>query len=258
MNQFAICHLGVIPCRAEPTDKSELVTQWLFGDIVSILEQQGNWIKVEGEQDRYQGWVDFKQIQPITEQNYLVHKSYPHQQITDSLFTAITWQDTQVVQWIPLGSQINCDASGIGHLGNKKYQITGKIPQPHSNKDLVLIAKSMLMAPYLWGGKTAMGIDCSGFTQVVYRTASVQLPRDASQQYLLGTERIYLEDYKPLDLAFFDNDQGKIIHVGIVLSNNQIIHASGEVRFDQLDATGIFNKERNCYTHQLKSIKKVI
>jgi len=115
-----------------------------------------------------------------------------------------------------------------------------------------------LNAPYLWGGRSPFGIDCSGFTQVIYKLNGFKLPRDASQQATIGETLSFIEESESGDLAFFDNEEGNIIHVGIMLENNNIIHASGKVRIDKIDHQGIFNSETNTYSHRLRLIKKIL
>jgi hypothetical protein len=124
--------------------------------------------------------------------------------------------------------------------------------------DLLTTAYMYLNAPYLWGGKTPFGIDCSGFTQMVYKLNGYKVLRDASQQSTQGEALSFIEESEPGDLAFFDNDEGKIIHVGIMMENNYIIHASGKVRIDRVDHLGIYNAELNKHTHRLRVIKKII
>ena len=115
-----------------------------------------------------------------------------------------------------------------------------------------------LNAPYLWGGKTPLGIDCSGFTQLVYKINGVKLKRDASDQALQGQTLSFIEESEPGDLAFFDDSEGNITHVGLLLENHRIIHASGMVRIDKIDQSGIFNIETQSHSHKLRFIKKMI
>jgi cell wall-associated NlpC family hydrolase len=128
----------------------------------------------------------------------------------------------------------------------------------NSKNKLIENAYIYLNAPYLWGGRSPLGIDCSGFTQLLYKLNGVQLPRDASQQAKVGQTLSFVEESEAGDLAFFDNEEGNIIHVGMVLDNNRIIHASGKVRIDRLDHQGIYNVDTHKYSHRLRLIKKII
>ena len=114
-----------------------------------------------------------------------------------------------------------------------------------------------LNAPYLWGGRSPFGIDCSGFTQLVFKFAGIKLQRDAYQQGGQGSIINFIEEVQPGDLAFFSNDEGAIIHVGIMLKDNRIIHSSGKVRIDKIDHFGIYNAETKKHSHLLKLIKRM-
>ena len=158
---------------------------------------------------------------------------------------------------IPLGASL----SFLNHneINTEGFQFEGlKTSGIKPKSDLITTAYQYLNAPYLWGGKTPFGIDCSGFTQMVYKLNGYHLLRDASQQAGQGDALSFIEESEPGDLAFFDNDEGKIIHVGIMMENNYIIHASGKVRIDRLDHLGIYNAEQNRHTHRLRVIKKII
>jgi cell wall-associated NlpC family hydrolase len=139
------------------------------------------------------------------------------------------------------------------------YKFTGNSTQGFSQKKfLIENALIYLNAPYLWGGRSPFGIDCSGFTQLVYRLQGIKLPRDAYQQAEVGNTLSFIEESEEGDLAFFDNTEGKIIHVGIIMKNNYIIHASGKVRIDRIDQQGIFNSSLKTHTHKLRLIKSIV
>jgi cell wall-associated NlpC family hydrolase len=252
---FGICNLAIIPLRSEPSDRSEIVSQVLFGEHFEILEKQNQWSKIKMQFDNYEGWVDSKQYQEISETNYF--------QLTNDtiilnadLLEYVSAPSNLLIP-IPLGASLS-------FLNNKEINTTHlefegtKISGTKDKKELINTAFLYLNSPYLWGGKTPFGIDCSGFTQMVYKLNGFKLLRDASQQATQGEALSFIEESEPGDLAFFDNDEGNITHVGIIMENNYIIHASGKVRIDRLDHLGIYNPEINKHTHKLRVIKKII
>ncbi len=248
--QYGISSLSIVPLRIEPDDRSELVSQVLYGDFFKVLEKRKNWSKIRIAFDNYEGWIDNKQFLEIAEDNYLKINSEPLKLSTDVL-EFVQNAETQL-QTIPLGSVLN-GLSLLNHSFDGNFTDT---VQPKEN--LITTAYSYLNAPYLWGGKTPFGIDCSGFTQMVYKLNGYKLLRDASQQATQGEALSFIEESEPGDLAFFDNNEGKIIHVGIIMNDNYIIHAHGKVRVDRLDHSGIYNTERKLHTHKLRVIKKII
>ena len=252
---FGICNLGIVPIRSEASDRSEMVSQLLFGDSFKIIETTPKWTKIQTAFDAYEGWIDNKQFQKITEIQYnLLENS--ETVLNGELIDFISYETNQLMP-IPLGSSLNF--LDINEINTANYQFEGKKEcgiKPKEN--LLKTAFLYLNAPYLWGGKTPFGVDCSGFTQMVYKLNGYKIHRDASQQALEGEPLSFIEESEPGDLAFFDNDEGNITHVGIIMDNNYIIHASGKVRIDRLDHTGIYNPEINKHTHKLRVIKKII
>ena len=252
---FGICNLGIVPIRSEASDRSEMVSQLLFGDSFKIIETSPKWTKIQTAYDAYEGWIDNKQFQKITEIQYnLLENS--ESILNGELIDFISFETNQLMP-IPLGSSLNF--LDINEINTANFQFEGKKEcgvKPKEN--LLKTAFLYLNAPYLWGGKTPFGIDCSGFTQMVYKLNGYKLLRDASQQAIQGDALSFIEESEPGDLAFFDNDEGNIIHVGIMMENNYIIHASGKVRIDRLDHLGIYNAETNRHTHKLRVIKKII
>jgi gamma-D-glutamyl-L-lysine dipeptidyl-peptidase len=252
---FAICNLAIIPLRAEPSDRSEIVSQVLFGEHFEILESDNQWSRIKLFFDDYEGWIDSKQYQIISEKNY-TDLSDDAIVLNSDLVEYVT-NPKNLLLPIPLGASlsfINHSDINIDNFEFEGMRISGIKPK----SSLIPSAFMYLNAPYLWGGKTPFGIDCSGFTQMVYKLNGYKLLRDASQQCSQGEALSFIEESEPGDLAFFDNEEGKIIHVGIIMENNYIIHASGKVRIDRLDHLGIYNAELNRHTHRLRVIKKII
>lgn len=252
---FGICNLAIIPLRLEASDKSEIVSQVLFGEHFEVLEQLKQWSFIKMHYDGYEGWVDSKQFQIISESSFNQLSSEAIILNAD-LIEYITAPSNLLIP-IPLG----CSLSFINHneINTSNFDFEGTRASGEKSKDnLINSAFMYLNAPYLWGGKTPFGIDCSGFTQMVYKLNGHKLLRDASQQSTQGEALSFIEESEPGDLAFFDNEEGAIIHVGIIMDDNYIIHASGKVRVDRLDHLGIFNAETNKHTHKLRVIKKII
>ncbi|MDO7173677.1 C40 family peptidase [Mariniflexile sp. AS56] len=248
--QYGICNLSIVPLRNEPSDTSELVSQVLYGDVFKILEQRKSWSKIRLAFDKYEGWIDNKQLIEIDEEQYL-QLSIEAPQLSIDLVEFIE-DSNQQLHPILLGSSLN-GLSTLNHIHDGSV-IAGVKPK----ENLIKTAFLYLNSPYLWGGKTPFGIDCSGFTQMVYKLNGYKLLRDASQQATQGEALSFIEESEPGDLAFFDNSEGVITHVGIIMSDNYIIHAHGKVRIDRLDHSGIYNVDRNVHTHKLRVIKKVI
>lgn len=252
---FAICNLAIIPLRAEPSDRSEIVSQLLFGEHFEIIETQNQWSKIKLYFDYYEGWVDSKQYQVISEKSF--KELSKDAIILNSDLVEYVSNPSNILLPITLGASVSFLHHSEINVENFEFEglrVSGIKPK----SDLITTSFLYLNAPYLWGGKTPFGIDCSGFTQMVYKLNGYKLLRDASQQSTQGEALSFIEESEPGDLAFFDNEEGKIIHVGIIMENNYIIHASGKVRIDRLDHLGIYNAEQNRHTHRLRVIKKII
>jgi hypothetical protein len=245
----------MIPLRLEHSDKSEIVSQVLFGEHFEICEQFKQWYRIKLHYDFYDGWIDSKQIQLISESDYN-QLSNDAIILNGDLIEYITSASNFLLP-IPLGSSLSFLNHNEINTSNFNFEGT-KISGVKPKKELIDTAFMYLHAPYLWGGKTPFGIDCSGFTQMVYKLNGYKLDRDASQQALQGEALSFIEESEPGDLAFFDNEEGNIIHVGIIMKDNYIIHASGKVRVDRLDHLGIYNPEFNKHTHKLRVIKKIV
>ena len=251
---YGISNLSIVPMRNEAADQSEMVNQVIFGEHFKVLEIRKKWSKIRLAHDSYEGWICNKQWIEIEED---IYKQLDKEvaTITTDILDIITKNHHQP---IVIGSILPSYKSGHALINNEMYQFDGLTTPGFIKKDkLVENALMYLNAPYLWGGRSPLGIDCSGFTQMVYRLQGIDLPRDAYQQAEVGTTLSFVEESEPGDLAFFDNTEGKINHVGIILEDNHIIHAAGKVRIDRIDQQGIFNTEIGNHTHKLRLIKSI-
>jgi hypothetical protein len=258
MMTTAINLLSVIPMRKEPSHRSEMVSQLLFGEYAEILEEQEQFLKVRCLYDDYEGWVQTNQLTKVKEDQVLSTNEYIGVNYEEVL---INWRCRNM----PFGVPIYYPQSPAHYLefGNAQVvysvleQAVWSTEQKHFNKkNLDTIIWIFLDTPYLWGGKSIYGIDCSGFVQQVFKMFGIKLLRDA---YLQAGQGALVEKFKETrlgDLAFFHNEKGSVTHVGIILENNQIIHASGKVRLDMIDEKGIVNKETGERTHQLHSMRR--
>ena len=248
--QYGIAHLSMVSLRETPNHPAEQISQVLYGELFKVLEVRKNWSRIRLAFDKYEGWMDNNQYTFCTEEQYNeCIKQKPV--LSNNLVDFITKADGQLM---PVSQGISLNTLSILNHSFDGDIIEGK--QPKDN--IIETALTYLNTPYQWGGKTPFGIDCSGFSQIVYKLNGYQLKRDASQQATQGEALSFIEESEPGDLAFFDNDEGRITHVGIMMKDNYIIHAHGKVRIDRIDHTGIFNSEKRTHTHKLRVIKRII
>jgi hypothetical protein len=255
-----IITLPLVPLRESESEISEMFTQLLFGELVEVLEVHERWISVRNLTDGYTGWADRKMIKVLTEtEGNMLLNADKYCVTVPFLLCDKTISDEKM--FLPGGSFLPSLKKGRFEIGNEIYQISvpfnSKLKEILSEK-IVNYAFQYLNAPYLWGGKSIMGIDCSGLVQVVYAMCDILLPRDASQQVEMGRVIDFLFEAEAGDLAFFENAEGSIIHVGILLNTRQIIHASGSVKLESIDSQGIISSQTGEYTHTLRVIKRVI
>jgi gamma-D-glutamyl-L-lysine dipeptidyl-peptidase len=255
--KYAICLLSHVAVRKDPSERSEMVNQLLFGELAEILEKKKGWLCVRSCYDQYEGWVTDQQLQLIDKKSYDQYLRSWTYCSTD--LVAYVKEETQGLR-IPVvaGSSFPRMLRANFIASDFRFQFDGKMNKPSAlpeRRQIVATAKKFLGSPYLWGGRSPMGIDCSGFIQVVFKINNLVMPRDAWQQATVGDILSFPEEALPGDLAFFDDADGKVIHVGLLLGKGRIIHASGQVRIDNLDHQGIFSEKEKRYTHKLRMLK---
>jgi cell wall-associated NlpC family hydrolase len=250
----AICTVAVAPVRKEPSHRVEMISQLLFGESIIVLEKKEEWVKLRSRYDGYEGWVTHHLVTETTKE--VAEAPGPH--VTTGLLNEINWDG--IVFCIPMGCTLPAYNGVTGTLWDEAYQYRGAIRnrnEPYSKALFRSLVKQWLQAPYLWGGKTGMGVDCSGFVQVVCKVLGVPLLRDAYQQAEQGAPVENINAAKEGDLAFFKSETGRITHVGLVLEGHRIIHTSGKVRIDTLGPEGIYG-DGNRQTHHLHSIRRLL
>lgn len=245
--------------RKKPDDTAEMVSQMLFGEVCTLVSRKNkSWMKVQCEWDQYTGWVDPKQYRLIAEEEYdaiVAARSF-------SLDLTQSVSNGDAAFPIVLASTLPQFDGMSSKIDGKKYFFNGQAIDPSevavSPELLVKVARKYLHAPYLWGGRSPFGIDCSGLTQCIFKIFGIRLPRDAYQQADHGQMVDFVETSQIGDLAFFVNKEGHIHHVGIILENNEILHASGRVRIDKIDHYGIYHHGKRSYTHELRFVKRLL
>ena len=255
MTRYGVCTLSIVPLRAESSDKSEILSQLLFGDSFEILEFTEKWTRIKTTFDDYEGWIDSKQYifvsRPGNDTAKVILGLRPLHEVLKL--------STKEKLYLVAGSAIPQPSNGRFSLGSEEYQIDSDALLPDVadfGNSVAEYARFFLNAPYLWGGKSLFGIDCSGLTQIVFKMLGKSLKRDAWQQAEQGEVVNFLQEAKAGDLAFFDNEEGRVVHVGIMLDDQHIIHASGRVKIDPIDGQGIYSLDLKKHTHKLRIIKR--
>lgn len=256
--QSAICLLAVVPMRKEPSHRSEMVSQLLFGEYVERGEEKNDFVLVKCLYDGYEGWVQANQLTAVDEAQTHSTANYIGAYTAEVL---VDGRSRQLPFAVPIYSLANPGEPLRFGEQQVSYSLVeaavwhskGKI---FSKESLDGVVQIFLDTPYLWGGKSVFGIDCSGFVQQVFKLFGIKLLRDAYLQATQGTEVKNLDEACLGDLLFFQNEQGRIMHVGILLENREIVHASGKVRIDTVDGDGIINRETGKRTHAFHSIRR--
>jgi gamma-D-glutamyl-L-lysine dipeptidyl-peptidase len=246
MHPSIACVIAAAPLRAETTDRSEMVSQLLFGETAQVIKEKEKWYRIRTIADQYEGWIEKKLVLPAQQPTSRHIVTHP----------VTLMDDLDQVYRLSPGAVLPSDQKQFD-FAERKFTRNEDLTRPSST---LSFAMNYLGTPYLWGGRSLYGVDCSGFSQMIARYNGMEIPRDAYQQAEKGTIVNFLAEAQTGDLAFFDNPEGKIIHVGMVINEGdhcQIIHASGHVRIDALDHQGIFRKDEKAYTHSLRIIKRL-
>lgn len=258
---YGLCTLSIIPLRQQPQHKSEMTSQILFGETCEILDQNGQWSLVRLAYDDYEGWVETRQIESISEELYHDMNQGPTTVSDLSTHAILMKLGRDEMQHLVPGSTLPMmEEDGLFTIGLTSYMFLGLAKETCTDdlpQEVEEVSRFYLNTPYLWGGRSVFGIDCSGLTQMVFKHFGMAIRRDAYQQATQGRTVDFLQEAKAGDLAFFDSEEGKITHVGILISNSEIIHASGKVRVDHIDENGIFNTDTQSYSHRLRIIKRL-
>ncbi|EAR01863.1 NlpC/P60 family protein [Maribacter sp. HTCC2170] len=247
--QYGICQLSIVPIRSVAEETAEMISQLLYGEHFKVLEERKHWSKIRSTFDKCEGWVQNLQILLVDEREF------------NNLNTDISPQYTiDLVSFVEMdkGNLLPIVLGSVFHKNSKHIHEGSLVSSKQEKDNLINTALLYLNAPHLWGGKTPFGVDAPGLTQMVYRINGHNLLRDSAEQATQGTALSFIEECEAGDLAFFDNKEGIIDHVGLIMDNNYIIHVHGHVRIDRIDHTGIFNNDTKTYTHQLRVLKKII
>ena len=263
MGSSGICLLSVVSVRNQPAHKGEQVSQLLFGEVYSVLDVCGGWLKIRIQSDGYEGFIPFNQhfeLQDSDLDDLLKLKTHTAYRLISRL------EDlrTGVVFPVLRGSTLYASDGEMFQIGGRQFLLHEDI-LPNRPEDsvqrLLDFAFTYLNAPYQWGGRSPFGVDCSGFMQVVFKSEGISLPRDAWQQATLGQEVAFIQEVRPGDLAFFSSaeEEDGISHVGLIYDNEAaVIHASGWVKVGLLDNAGLFDPLTKRHTHFLRFIKRIL
>ena len=259
---FGISELSIVPVRKDPSHRTEMLTQILFGERFRIIDKIKEWSYIELLFDGSHGWVENSSRKELNIEEYNILTD--NEPVILPGISVAQSKDLPQLSEITLmpGSEIyglTGKKDGFSFMGkNYKLDNSIEIKSGTTRDNIIETAKTYMNSPYLWGGKSPCGTDCAGYVQMVYKINGISLPRDVAEQPGKGITLSFVEEAQPGDLAFFDDDRGQIIHVGLLLEKNRIIHASDTVRIDKFDHQGIYKEESDQYTHKLRVVKRIL
>ncbi|MCX6327102.1 MAG: C40 family peptidase [Bacteroidia bacterium] len=249
-----ICENVFVPLRSGPSHRTEMLSQILFGEKYSAVEKSGSWMKIETLFDKYTGWIDMDHLQHTVDEEissgYVLNR------------TLLCYKNDKTKMVLEAGCEVFKPdfEDKIFAIGKNIYNTCPEFSNKYisTNDSLPDTAMKFINSPYIWGGRIPSGIDCSGFTQLVYKIHGMAIPRDSWQQADAGKNIDFIDEAEPGDLVFFDNERGRISHVGMMISRGLVMHASGRVRIDSIDHQGIFKPEIGGYSYHLRMIKRIV
>lgn len=252
--KYACVAVPAAPVRRKAGHREEMVNQLLFGEAVLVLKEKGPlWRKIRSLHDGYEGWMTRTLLEAVT----AAAAEVPATITVSGLLQPISMDGKSM--FLPAGASLPRFSGNRGMLGDKAFEYNGPFIEQGKREPsaawVTELATGWLNAPYLWGGRTPLGTDCSGFTQVIFKQMGIALPRDAWQQAQEGKPVKKFSQALPGDLAFFDNKED-IVHVGIMLEGQQLIHASGRVRIDPINKKGISSRDTGSPNTRLRAIRR--
>jgi len=252
--------LSLVAVRQSDNNQSEMISQLLFGELAEIVEERGNWFYIRNHSDNIKGWIDKKSIKILNDEEFELIRQSPTVRVSVPLSFCRKTTNRETI-FLAGGSILSAINDSECIVADENYIVNTtdiNLSNETSGEYIVFLASQYLNSPYLWGGKSLLGIDCSGLVQVIFSICGIQMPRKASEQVEVGEVVDFLSEASAGDLAFFEDESGSIAKVGIMMDSQRIIHSSGWVKIDQLDSNGIITERNGNSPHKLRVIKRIV